>query len=112
MPSGDPYLSPTIVEPVAAFSGSPARAKMSHENVGSVQSAKYRHVMMWPYTLLARGLAASVGGFVPVPRRVLLVRVAMAVNECGKVSIHSGRSIRVAPAASAAPRVLIKMSAS
>src|SRR5262245_23479882 len=83
--------------------------------------------MMWPYTLIARGLIASTGGraepasVVPFgllldggfdPRRLLLVSVAIAVSALAKVSIHSGRSIIVAPAASAAPRVLIRMSVS
>src|SRR5688572_15967572 len=74
---------------------------------------------------MARGLAASTGGraapavVLPLgllteggllPRRLLLVRVAIAVSALEKVSIHSGRSIIVAPTASAAPRVLIRMS--
>ena len=41
---------------------------------------------------------------------LLFVSVATAVSDSGKVSIHSGRSIFVAPTASAAPRVLIRMS--
>ena len=45
-----------------------------------------------------------------VPLRLLFVSVATAVSESGNVSIHSGRSIIVAPTASAAPRVLIRMS--
>src|SRR5688572_8393702 len=81
--------------------------------------------MMWPYTLLTRGFGPSTGGraapavVVPsgllldsgvVPRRLLLVSVATAVSASGNVSIHSGRSIIVAPTASAAPRVLMRMS--
>src|SRR5262245_13866924 len=81
--------------------------------------------MMCPYTLFTRGLTASTGGradpatVLPsgllldggvVPRRLLLVSVPIAVRDSGKVSIHSGRSIIVAPTASAAPRVLIRIS--
>src|SRR5262245_50616869 len=47
-----------------------------------------------------------------LPRRLLLVNEAIAVNLSGNVSIHSGRSIIVAPTASAAARVLMRMSAS
>ena len=98
---------------------------MSHSKSGSVQSLSYFQVMMCPYTLLTRGLIASTGGraepavVLPsglltetglVPRRLLFVSVAMAVSACGNVSIHSGRSIIVAPTASAAARVLIRMS--
>src|SRR5262245_22416489 len=125
MPSGEPNLSPSIVEPCSGTVGSPHRAKISHSKSGSVQSSSYFQVMMCPYTLSARGLIASMGGraepavVLPsglltetgsVPRRLLVVRVAIAVSACGKVSIHSGRSIIVAPTASAAARVLIKMS--
>src|SRR5690606_2549929 len=56
------------------------------------------------------GFIASTGGLVPVPRRELLVSAAIATRWSGNVSIHSGRSILVAPAAYAAPRVLIRMS--
>src|SRR5215475_3286666 len=65
-----------------------------------------------PAVVLPSGLlaAGSPGGTGVVPRRLLLVSVAITVRAWEKVSIHSGRSIIVAPTASAAPRVLIRMS--
>src|SRR5262245_66677397 len=125
MPSGEPNLSPLIVDPWAVTAGSPQSAKMSQTKSGSEKSSSYFQVMMCPYTLFMRGLAASRGGraepatVLPlglltegglVPRRLLLVSVPITVRDSGKVSIHSGRSIIVAPTASAAPRVLIRMS--
>lgn len=44
MPSGEPYLSPTMVDACAGFAGSPASAKMSERKVGSVRSRWYRQV--------------------------------------------------------------------
>src|SRR5262245_47705686 len=127
MPSGAENLSPLIVEPWAGFAGSPQRATMSQSKSGSEKSLSYFQVMMCPWSLMARGLIASIGGraepatVLPSglldegglePRRLLLVRVAITVSALGKVSIHSGRSIIVAPTASAAARVLIRMSLS
>src|SRR5262245_2840851 len=60
-----------------------------------------------PAIVLPSGLLTETG---VVPRRLLLVSVPITVRAWGKVSIHSGRSIIVAPAASAAPRVLIRIS--
>src|ERR687896_327148 len=62
-----------------------------------------------PARVVPSGLLTETG---VVPRRLLLVSVPIAVSACGKVSIHSGRSIIVAPTASAAPRVLIRISLS
>src|SRR5262245_12071416 len=81
---------------------------------------------MWPYTLFTRGFGPSTGGRAEpaavepsgwltdagvVPRRLLFVSVATTARWSGNVSIHSGRSIIVAPTASAAARVLMRMSA-
>lgn len=63
--------------------------------------------MAEPAAMEPSGLLTDTG---VVPRRLLLVRVAIAVSDSGKVSIHSGRSIMVAPTASAAPRVLMRIS--
>jgi hypothetical protein len=60
-----------------------------------------------PAVVVPSGLLLDSG---VVPRRLLFVSVAIAVSASGNVSIHSGRSIIVAPTASAAPRVLMRMS--
>ena len=66
---------------------------------------------MCPNTLDARGLAASVAPLPGLPRSLLLVSAANTSPVAGCTAIHSGRSIRVAPARSAACRVRISTSA-
>src|SRR3990167_8878625 len=61
--------------------------------------------MIWPNALAGRGLAASA-----LVRALLLVRVKYTSPLSGLTAPHSGRSILVAPATSAARRVLISTS--
>ena len=73
----------------------------------------------WPYLLplgaplksTLRGLASSTPGLEPTPRRLLFVIAKYTRPLTGLRSVSSGRSIFVAPTASAAPRVLMSTSA-
>src|SRR5690349_13009851 len=87
--------------------------------VASDESRASRRRMMWPLALpvvcppvvlgstYARGLGASA---VATVRDELLVSVQYISPVAGLTAVHSGRSIRVAPSASAARRVLMSTS--